>query len=397
MDNLNLLKKELENELKENILSFWIDKVQDHENGGFYGLVDNFGVPDTKFFKGCVLNSRILWTFSKMYIFSKNDLYLKCAKRAFEFLVDAFYDKEFSGLFWTVTYDGKIKDSRKQIYNLAFGIYGLTEYYKATKDKKSLDLAIEIFNTIERFAYDKENGGYIEALKRDYSGMSDLRLSPKDMNEKKSMNTHLHILEAYTNLIGIWKNKEIIEKQRELIEIFIKKIYDNNNKSQKLFFDENWNSKTNIISYGHDIEFSWLLYEAAEVIGDDDIIKKIKDISIEVSENVLKNGIDKNGGIFNENINGKIEGNKFWWPQAEAMVGFFNAYQLTKDDKYLDTVFSMWEYIKDKFIDKEYGEWYDTVYESGKSNKHLSKVNPWKCPYHNSRAMIELIERIGNV
>jgi mannobiose 2-epimerase len=395
--NLVKFEKELEAHLLKNILPFWMNNAIDEENGGFYGFIDNYGEPDKTHFKSGVLNSRILWTFSKAYNKYKDKKFLDCAEIAYNFLIKYFYDEKYSGLYWSVEYNGKVRDERKQLYNIAFGIYGLSEYYMATKSEKVLGLAIELFKVIENHAYDKDNLGYIEALKRDFSQMSDLRLSPKDLNEKKSMNTHLHILESYTNLLRVWRDDSLILKQKELINVFISKIIDKKDFRQKLFFDEHWNSKTDMISYGHDIECSWLIYEAVLVLNDDKLIKDIKNVSINMAKKVFDEAIDNNNSLINERENNEMEKVRIWWPQAEAMVGFFNLFQLTDNKSYYDIVLKLWEYLKINFIDEDYGEWYSIIDEKGIPRKDLPKVDPWKCPYHNSRAILELLERINNV
>lgn len=396
---LNELKKELDIEVKENILEYWLKYSIDNQNEGFYGLVNENNEPDNKANKGCILNSRILWTFSTAYIKYQDDRYLNCATRAYNYLVDCFYDKEFSGLYWSVDYKGKVFDSKKHTYNISFGIYGLSEYYKATKNDNSLALAIKLFEVIEKYSYDRVNQGYIEAFGREFDAIDNMALSDKDMNEKKSMNTHLHIMEAYTNLLRVWDDKKLEARLKELIDIFIEKIIDSDMGRQKLFFDENWNSKCDdIISYGHDIEASWLLYETACVLGDSRIIDHVKNVSIKLSKNVFEHGIDKEVyGLYDEKEKDQYISIKTWWPQAEAFVGFMYTYLLTKDVKYLNASCHIWNFIKNKFIDKKNGEWFEAVYKYGKAVSNKPKISEWKCPYHNTRALLEVIDIIGEL
>ncbi|MCX7711226.1 MAG: AGE family epimerase/isomerase [Clostridia bacterium] len=390
---------EVQEELENDILAYWMKYAVDRENGGFFGFIASDNQINETADKGCILNSRILWTFSTAYKTTGNKEYLKIAEHAYEFLVKFFWDHEFSGLYWMVDYKGNPINTRKQIYNIAFGIYGLSEYFSATGDNTSLELAIKLFEEIEAKAYDKENKGYFEALTREWQPIDDLRLSDKDMNEKKSMNTHLHILEAYTNLLRVWESDKLRFKLKELIEITIDKIIDPERFQFKLFFDEFWNPKSGDISYGHDIEGSWLLFEAAEVLGNEELIKRSKQVAIEMAQKVFDDGIDREfGGLINEkNEHGHKDPYKAWWPQAEALVGFLNAYELTRKDYFLDASYDMWDFTKQYLIDKTHGEWYWRVSTDGKADCSMPKVEPWKCPYHNGRACVEIMSRLNKL
>nr|WP_088103919.1 AGE family epimerase/isomerase [Halalkalibacter urbisdiaboli] len=391
-----ILRQKIETELKNNILPFWINHTVDEENGGFFGFVTNELDVNKQADKGCILNSRILWSYAKAYRTYGDPQYLKMATHAYSFLKDSFLDDEYDGVYWMVDYVGKPVEDRKHIYNQAFGIYGLSEYFMATSDKESLNLAIRLYKIIEKHAYDTENKGYLEAFTRDWKTDEDLRLSGKDLNTAKSMNTHLHILEAYTNLYRVWKDDGLKEKLDELIHLTLDHIIHPENDQFILFFNEQWESKSNVISYGHDIEGSWLLFEAAEVLGNKALLTKVREVAIKMAEKVLADGIDEDGSVMNELEDGHLDKDKIWWVQAEAMVGFYNAYQLTSKQDYLVAVNRLWDFTKEYIIDKEHGEWY------WQRNADLSvpvskgKVEPWKCPYHNARFCFELIERIGS-
>ena len=385
--------EDLKNEL-QNILDFWQKNTIDEASGGFFGKIDNSNKIYSDSPKGSVLNSRILWTFSAAFNLTKNTEYLHTAQRAFEYIKDYFIDKEFAGVYWTVDYKGKPLDTKKQIYALAFAIYGLSEFYISSKNEESKTLAIELYDTILKYSYDKEDGGYIEALSREWKETDDLRLSKKDANEKKSMNTHLHVLEGFANLYRVWPNENLKERIIELIYIFLNHIIDPTTHHLILFFDEKWNKRSDIISYGHDIEAAWLIQEAAEIIGDKNLVEKVKEQSIMLANAVLE-GIDKDGGLWYEYdvTNDNLIKEKHWWPQAEGMIGFFNAWQIMRDEKYLQQSLSSWHFVQRYIIDKKNGEWF---WGRKKDNEVMNedKVGIWKCPYHNSRACIELIKRI---
>jgi cellobiose epimerase len=398
-ETITRLRYEVEQELANNILPFWIRHAVDVENGGFYGHITNDLKVHKTADKGCILNSRILWTYSCAYRIYGYDRYLKMAQRAYEFMLKYFWDKEFSGLYWMVDYRGDAVKTHKQIYNLAFGIYGLSEYYRATGDKESLEYAVKLFKMIEEHSYDKKSKGYIEALNREWGLADDMRLSEKDMNTEKSMNTHLHILEAYTSLLRVWDNELLKNRLKELILVTIEHIIHKDTKHFKLFFDKDWNAISERVSFGHDIEGSWLLFEAATVLGNTSIINKVRSLSIEMAEKVYNEGIDLlNGGLYNEAENWILtDSDKHWWPQAEALVGFMNAYELSGEEYFFKAACNIWDFIKSHIVDKENGEWFWRVSRLNKVYFEEPKVDPWKCPYHNSRACFEVISRLDQM
>lgn len=389
---LETYRKEMGQEL-ENILAYWIKHTIDLRNGGFYGKIDNYNNVDEKAPKGSVLNSRILWTFSAAYNFTNKPAYLQTAERAFKYITKYLVDDKFGGVYWTVDYRGNAADTKKQIYAIAFAIYGLSEYYKASRDEAAKQYAINLYNDIYNHSYDKVYGGYIEALTRDWKEIKDLRLSAKDFNEKKSMNTHLHILEAFANLYLIWPDKTLKQRIAELIQLFLDHIIDKETNHLVLFFDESWSPKSNIVSYGHDIEAAWLVQEAAEIIQEEELVQITKDRSIKVAR-ASERGLDKDGGLWYEREADHLVKEKHWWPQAEAMVGFYNSYQVTHDESFLEKSLNSWKFIKKHILDQEKGEWYWGVTEDYSVMQGEDKAGLWKCPYHNGRACLEILKRI---
>lgn len=393
---LELYKKQLQNELSA-ILYFWQRHTPDTSFGGFYGRLDNFNKVSKDAPKGSVLNSRILWAFSSAFNLTGNKDYLNMADRAFQYIADYFIDKKNGGVYWTVNYKGEPLDTKKQMYALSFAIYGLTEFYLASKNMQAKEMAIELYLLIVEHSYDKINGGYLEALSADWKDINDLRLSTKDANEKKSMNTHLHVLEAFANLCYIWPDEDLKNRIEELIYIFLDHIIDINSHHLILFFDEKWNPKSNIISYGHDIEAAWLIQEAAEIILNKNLIDKVKIKSLQLA-NAAAEGLDKDGGLWYEYDvkENHLVKEKHSWPQAESMIGFFNAWQLTGDKDFLEKSLGSWKFVQQYILDKKNGEWFWGIKENY-SIMPEDKVGLWKCPYHNSRACIELIKRIDNI
>jgi mannobiose 2-epimerase len=395
MNFLDAYKKETEAELLS-ILSYWMQYAID-DNSVFFGKVNNNNIADKNAPKGAVLNARILWAFSAAYIHLKEAKYLNVATNAFEYLQKHFIDKQFGGVFWTVDFEGNLLDGKKQVYALAFCIYGLSEYYAASKNEEALALALNLYNEIEAHSYDAINKGYFEAFKRDWQDADDMRLSTKDANEKKTMNTHLHIVEAYANLYGVYKNENLRNKIIELLELFNAHFIDTKTFHLKLFFDEAWNEKPGVISYGHDIEAAWLLLQCAEIIQHELWINVYKDYAIKISDAATE-GLDKDGGLWYEfdTSSQTLIKEKHWWPQAEAMIGFFNAYQITNDERYLQHSINSWKFIMAHLKDNKNGEWFWGVKEDYSVMANEDKVGLWKCPYHNSRACFEIIKRINN-
>ncbi|HZK92734.1 MAG TPA: AGE family epimerase/isomerase [Prolixibacteraceae bacterium] len=392
------LKDELAQEL-EHILKYWTDFCLDNEFGGFVGRRDHFNRQINGASKGVVLNTRILWTFSAAYNFTHNPEYLVLADRAYQYINENFSDKQFGGLFWELDEKGEVLNSRKQIYAQGFGIYGFSEYYKASNNPQVLEKAIALFESIEKYSYDLIEGGYFEAFANDWSVLEDFRLSPKDANEPKSMNTHLHILEPYTNLLKIWPNERLRKKTATLIRIFLDKIIDHWTHHFNLFFANDWKVQSSIISFGHDIEGAWLLYEAAKVVGDQQLIDEVSKNLVQMVDVTIADCCAADGSVFNEKdkLSGHLDDDKHWWMQAEAMVGLAYAWKITGKNIYKNQLVNVWQFIRTTMIDWVNGEWFWRVDKDGIPIASEDKVGLWKCPYHNSRAMMEVITIISEL
>ncbi len=380
--------------LETNILRFWQERMVDYQQGGFYGRIDGYNVlyPDAE--KGVVLNARILWTFSSACRILHRMPYRIMAARAKDYFLTHFIDPQFGGVYWSLNADGTPLDTKKQTYAIAFAIYGLTEYYRATGDKEALEVAISLFNDVEAHAFDAVHVGYIEALTRDWQPIADMRLSEKDENGSRTMNTHLHMLEAYTNLYRALKNvqrddvqgtKERVERQlRTLIDIFANRIFDPATGHLMLFFDEKWQPSNTHTSPGHDIEAAWLLHEALEVFGDEELLNQ----TLPVIHSLAQAAED---GILRESE---------WWCFAEAVVGYIDQWQLLLDEDPQEASINYelaqaaYEFIQNRLLDREHGEWFWSVLADGTPDLTRDKSGFWKCPYHNSRMCFELIERL---
>ena len=395
-NKLVLFKKEMQDVLTGNILPFWIDKMVDHENGGFYGRIDGHGNLHADAEKGGILNARILWTFSAAYRVLGKSEYLEMATRAKNYIIAHFIDREYGGTYWSLDYKGNPKDTKKQFYAIGFMIYGLSEYVRATGDKEALDYAIQLFECIEEHSLDVIYNGYIEACTREWGEIADMRLSDLDANYPKSQNTHLHIIEPYANLYRVWKDERLEKALRNMINIFTDKILNPETNHLDLFFEKDWTRGAgHLESYGHDIECSWLMHEAALVLGDAEVLKKVEEI-VPLVAKASEKGLNPDGSMIHEaNLDtGHVDDDLHWWVQAEAVVGFYNIYQHFGDESALDKSLQCWQYIKDNLIDYEGGEWYWSRRPDGTLNLDDDKAGFWKCPYHNGRMCLEIIERI---
>ena len=422
-----MMRLEMQDVLENNILPFWLEKMQDNENGGFYGRIDGSGVlhPDAE--KGAILNARILWTFSAAYrVLEKKEL-LEAATRAKDYLVDHFIDPEYGGVYWSVDYKGEPLDTKKQFYAIAFAIYGLSEYARATGDREALEYALDLYDCIEEHAFDDEQNGYIEACTREWGKIGDMRLSELDANYPKSQNTHLHIMEAYANLLRCLKEMRAQEQcdyvpaigsvlpvgisvppetmvsvegaLRNIISIFIDKILNPETNHLDLFFDMDWTRGAgHLESYGHDIECSWLLHEAALVLGDENLLEKVENVVQKVAK-ASEKGLREDGSMIHEaNLDtGHVDDDLHWWVQAENVVGWFNVWQHFGDEEAFKKSEKCWHYIKENLVDYDNGEWYWSRHPDGTLNTVDDKAGFWKCPYHNSRMCLEIIERTAEV
>lgn len=389
------LRGQVESELRTNILPFWLKNAIDEQYGGFRGQISNDLTVNPLAHKGLILNARILWTFSKAFSVYGEEIYRQTARRAYDYITLHFWDAEFGGVFWKLDYLGQPLETKKRIYGQAFTVYALAEYYRAIGDQEALTKAFRLFEAIESSSHDSLHGGYFETYERDWGLAQDQRLSQVDMDEKKSMNTHLHLLEAYAALLRFHEDETVRLRLGELIKIFLDHIIDSTTHHFIMFFDEEWRSRSTKISFGHDIEGSWLLCEAAAILGDPAVLARVREAAVKLAQAVFEQGLDSDGGLLYEaQSEGIIDTNKHWWPQAEAMVGFLNAYRLTSQRRFLKGAERSWAFIEKYIIDREHGEWFSMVSRSGVPAMKPYKVDTWKCPYHNGRACFEVMERL---
>ena len=395
-NDLENFSQRINDQLFGHILPFWCGPALDHEQGGWMGCLSNDLNPDRAQPKGLIVNSRILWAFSAVHRARPEKLFQQMADRALDFVMNRSWDTLQGGAFWRLDDAGRVLDVSKKIYGQAFYIYALAEYHQAFGGKAALERAIQLFELIERHAHDPKNGGYIEVCRRDWSEAgAEARLSDKDMNEKKSMNNHLHVLEAYTNLYRAWPEPRVAERLRELIQLFEQRILDARTQHFHHFFDGTWRVRSDTYTFGHDIEGTWLLCEAAEALGDTALLKRVQPVALRMAEVALREGVDAEGALAYEGKNGKvIDPGRECWPQAEGVVGFLNAFQLSGDAKYFAAARRVWDFIENRLVDRVHGEWFWRINMDGQPDLKLPKVSEWKGPYHGLRACLETLHRL---
>ncbi len=396
MTKLNALNQKTIRDLTENLLPFWMTKAVDNTYGGFYGAVTYDGKPVPQADKHIVLNCRLVWTFAAAYRLFKNKEYLTMANRAYRYFNDFFRDKENGGAYQELTYDGKPKNTNKFVYGLAFSIYAASEYYRATQDQEALNYAIETMELLEKHAYDPVNKGYFEVLTKDwcYEGFLASNVNPIQ-SSTKTMNTHLHLIEAYTNLLRVYRNEFMEAKVKEHLEVMLEHIVDKSTGHYLMFFADDWAPVVKDISPGHDIEGSWLMIEAAEVLGDEKLYNYTKEICVQIAHANLEY-IDSDGAMLyhHESESGHIDRQKSWWVQNECVVGYINAWQMTNDEYYLDTALKCYDFTESNLIDHVNGGWFTGTKSDGKTvERYAHKASGWVCPYHNARMCYEIYER----
>ncbi len=391
-----VFRHEMEEELRGNILPFWMANTVDRLNGGFYGALSNDLQIHNEVPRSAILTSRILWTYASAYRRFGHEDYLSMARWAYDYLRRILWDSEYGGVFWTVDYQGRPCFDRKHHYAQAFAIYGLSEYYRVTQEAESLAMAQELFRLLEKYGFDPKYGGYIEGSSRKWETLDDMRLSERDLDCRKSMNTLLHILEAYSALLRIWKDEKLARQHRALIQLFLDRIVNGATGHLKLFFDDRWTSLLDHVSFGHDIEASWLLVEAAGLQADPALLARTRETAVKIAKAVYMDGLQADASLpYESGPKGVVDPLRSWWVHAEAVVGFYNAYQLSSQETFAQTAYRCWEYIQDKFVDRQYGDWFKRLQADGTPETGAYKTGPWECPYHHSRASFEMMERLG--
>jgi mannobiose 2-epimerase len=385
-------------ELVERIVPYWMETARDRAHGGTIGSIGEDGTSDAAAPKGSILHARVLWTFASTHRRLGGERLRRAADRCAAHFAATFVDPTFGGVFWMTDAAGRPVDTRKHVYAQAFAIYALAEHARATGDAHSLASAIALHRLVEARAHDDVHGGYVECFARDWTPLADVRLGDTDLDAPRSMNTHLHVLEAYTTLLAAWPDAALRELLRGLVELFLDRIVASAGDRTFAFLTETWEPRTTAMSFGHDIEASWLLVEAARTVGDASLLARAEVASLGLASSVLVHGVDRErGGVYCQCDAGRVDTDKEWWPQAEAIVGFLAAYQLTGDEAYLEPALATWRFVERHLLDRAHGDWLRRVSRDGTESRLGEKVGPWKCPYHTARACLEVMERVDTL
>jgi len=394
MTDISSFKAELEDCLHNNILRFWMEQMVD-PRGGFYGRIDGNDQLDAEAPKGAILNARLLWSFAAAYRTTGRPEYLTMAERARDYIIEHFYDKELGGVYWSLNADGTPLDTKKQFYAIGFCIYGFSELARATGDALALDYAKRLYHDIEEHSHDHEHLGYLEASTRDWQPIQDMRLSDKDDNAEKTMNTHLHIIEPYTNLYRVWPDADLRQNIIELQHLFLDVMEDSQTHHLGLFFDNEWRRQDGNESFGHDIEASWLLLETAQVLGDEALLQKTLQHCRLIAHASFEGQHEDGSMVYERFADGHLHDDLDWWVQAECVIGQVYLWRFHDEEDMLERAYQTWTYIKQHIIDHEHGEWHWGRHADGSLNSNDDKAGFWKCPYHNSRMCMEVMDKLA--
>lgn len=383
-------------ELTGRLLPFW-KALRDEKHGGYYGYMGFDLNLDKQAEKGCILNSRILWFFSQAAIILKDDNLIPYARHAYDFLREKCLDREFGGVYWSLTYDGRPLDDSKHTYNQAFAIYGLSAFYRLTGEREALELARELFVLIEKKCTDQ--GGYLEAFTREFQPAGNEKLSENGVMADRTMNTLLHVFEGYAGLYQAAHDPQVVQAMGRILDIYMSKIYNPKLHRQEVFFNKEYHSLIDLTSYGHDIESSWLMDWGASLPEDENVKRTVFQIDSDLADNILKTALMEDGSVVNECEKGVVDAHRIWWVQAEVVLGFVNAWSKHPErTEYRDGAARVWRYIQDKVADRRPGgEWFWRLNADGTPDREKPIVEPWKCPYHNGRMCLELIRRDPDV
>lgn len=386
--------RRIENDLRKNILPFWIERVVNRDGRSFFGSLTNDLAVDPGAERGAVLTSRILWAYSAAYARYRDPAYLAMADFAYGDLQSHFRDPENGGYWWSIAADGAVLGNRKQVLGQAFAIYGLAEFHAATGRREPLDAAIATYRLVEEHAA-ACHGGYVDAVGRAWEPTPEGRLSGPGLDTPKSQDSHLHVVEAYTRLLTVWPDPALRSALAKAVDVMTTRIFNPSTGHLGQFFAEDWTPRSDLVAYGHDIEAAWLLTLAADALGDAELAKRIRALAVRIAGTTLDEGVDGDGGLYyHAGPGGPTDTNKEWWPQAEAVIGFLNAYQISREERFLTAALRTWDFIDARIIDHKRGEWFRAVTRDGRVLENELKVGFWKCPYHNGRTGLEATRRL---
>ncbi len=394
----------LQRELAHNVLPWWQASIFDAEGRVLGGRANDGAVLDAP--RTAVLGTRLLWTFTTAQRrLGRHPALDLAAERALAWVRGTLTDPVHGGVFWSVDGDGQPVADHKQTYAQAFAIYALMAQHAADCAAQGLPLAavtpaaqdaLRLFDLLDTHAREGQTGGYMEACTRDWQPLPDATLSSDEPPAARSMNTLLHVLEAFTELLRCHRPPLVATRLRELIEIFLDRLWLPEQRCFGLFFSIDWRPMTTQVSWGHDIEAAWLLRRACDVLADDELTRRVDALVPQVADAVLQGGVAEDGSVLGAGLfDGRVtDARRHWWCQAEAMVGFWDAWQLTGDPRFQRAAWRVWQHIDKHHVDPVGGDWIKTLDEQLHPVDSIPRAGPWECPYHHVRACVEMMERL---
>ena len=406
------LKEQMEHNLETNILPFWREYMMDNVHGGFYGRVDAQRKPDLQSPKSVVLNCRILWTFCRTYALWGKDTDKMIADRAFDYICRYFWDETYKGVYWMVTGKGEVAEPEKRTYGQAFFLYSMAEYYRVFGNRRALELAMETFSLIERYL-NLPGGGYRDSASRDWQKDDWVNFWVKNRTGALTLlNSNMHLFEAILTLAQVTKDPSVLQSLKQQLLFLLDTAMDWKCGHMKAAMAFDGSRLDGEINFGHDCECSYLIMEAAELLQEEKLLQKAEKAVETIINHVLGEGLDpQSGGMYYlaDTQKPQVNRSKIWWVQAEGITAFIDRYQRTAKKIYLDAAVSIWNYVQTYMVNTEFGDWFSVgaepeISSSGQQEEDISVVftndemaGKGKCPYHNSRACLEIIKRAEKI
>jgi mannobiose 2-epimerase len=394
-ERLAVLAERMMRELCDDLIPFWL-ALYDPQHGGHYGHVDLAGTINRTAPKTAIVVARLLWFLSTVgYVFGDGRC-LEQAARTKAFLLNRVYDRARGGLFWAVTHDGRPADPTKHLYAQAFGIYSLSSHAATAGDAEALGAAKELFVLLESRVRRAE-GGYAEAFDAAWQPIEDRRIAWQGGARTITANSHIHLVEAYTALVRAWPSPGPRAALADLVRFILDRFVTPDGTSLYQALDADLRPLPSAPSFGHDIEASWLLDDAGDALGDAALQQRLRRVAASLATAAASRAQLRDGGFLSSAIRADAASvpPRVWWVQAEAIVGLVNVAQQGGPPGMMTRAEALWGFIERVMIDRENGEWFEAVDGNGRPLPDRPKVGPWKEPYHQARACLEIMRRAG--
>lgn len=392
---LAALAQLMSRELVDDLVPFWL-ALLDRFHGGHYTRMDERGTIDRKAPKSTVFVARLLWFLSTVGRALGHAQCLEQAARTQSFLLTRLRDGAHGGLFWSVTHEGRPADTVKHLYAHAFGIYGLSAHAIATGNAESLGAAKELFVLLES-RLRRPDGCYAESFDAAWRPIEDRRIAWHGGVATITANAHLHLVEAYTTLLRAWPSAGPRAALHDLVRLMLDRFVKPDGTGLHPALDGALEPLPGPPSYGHDIEASWLLEAAGDALDDPALRQRLRTVAAAMAQAAATGGQLRDGGFLSSPVRADATTlpPRVWWVQAEAVVGLVNAAQRGANRDMMSRAEAAWRFIERAMIDRERGDWFEAVDADGRPIPGRLKVGPWKEPYHQGRACLEIARRAG--